>query len=97
MEPIVKFLTTGVLLGDSAAAARVKRQAPWFVMVEGELMKRGYSQPLLTCVNQEDGLYVIRDVHEGIYGRHLGGFGVAALALRQGYYWPTMRKDAKSM
>ena len=82
MEPIVKFLTTGVLPGDSAAMAKVKHQAPWFVMVERELMKRSYSQPLLTCVNQEDGLYVIREMHEGICGRHLGRFGIAALALR---------------
>ena len=95
MEPIVKFLTKGVLPVAPQAASKVRRQAPWFVMMEGELMKRGFSHPLLTCVSQEDGLYVIKEIHEGICGRHMGGFGVAALALRQGYYWPTMRKDAQ--
>ena len=56
MEPIVRYLTTGTHPDSPTEAARVRRQSPWFTMVEGELVKRGFSQPLLTCVDKENGL-----------------------------------------
>ncbi|XP_073031230.1 uncharacterized protein [Primulina eburnea] len=38
--------------------------------------------------------YVLREIHEGICGNHLGGKALAGKTLRQGYFWPTMKKDA---
>ncbi|KAK3024680.1 hypothetical protein RJ639_043202 [Escallonia herrerae] len=38
--------------------------------------------------------YALREVHEGICGQHLGGRALAHKVLRQGYYWPTMHRDA---
>lgn len=39
--------------------------------------------------------YVLREVHEGICGDHMGVKALASKALRQGYYWPTMFQKAK--
>ncbi|XP_052297124.1 uncharacterized protein LOC127902305 [Citrus sinensis] len=39
----------------------------------------------------------MREIHEGICGNHYGAKSLAQKALRQGYYWPTMRDDAKNM
>ena len=36
----------------------------------------------------------MREVHEGICGNHSGGASLAHKILRQGYYWPTLHKDA---
>ncbi|KAL5538221.1 hypothetical protein UlMin_044540 [Ulmus minor] len=38
----------------------------------GQLYKWGYSNPLLKYVTAEQGLYVIREIHEGICGNHAG-------------------------
>ncbi|XP_074356164.1 uncharacterized protein LOC141695855 [Apium graveolens] len=46
------------------------------------------------CVDNEKGNYILREVHEGICGNHLGGNSLAMKVLRQGYYWPTMKEDA---
>ena len=50
--------------------------------------------PILKCVGKEDANYILREVHEGICGNHIGAQTLARKTLRQGYYWPTMLKDA---
>nr|GEX10889.1 reverse transcriptase domain-containing protein [Tanacetum cinerariifolium] len=41
--------------------------------------------------------YVIREIHEGSCSMHAGPRSVVAKAIRLGYYWPTMHKDARDM
>ena len=38
--------------------------------------------------------YVLREVHEGICGNNIEARALAGKVLRQGYYWPTILKDA---
>ncbi|RVW55178.1 Uncharacterized protein K02A2.6 [Vitis vinifera] len=38
--------------------------------------------------------YVLAELHEGVCGNHTGGRSLAHRAHSQGYYWPTMKKDA---
>lgn len=39
----------------------------------------------------------MREIHDGIYENHNGGWMIAYKLLRQGYYWPTMRQDCNDM
>ena len=48
-------------------------------------------------MGKEDTNYVLREVHEGIYGNHIGARSLAAKTLRQGYYWPTILIDATEL
>nr|GEX86643.1 reverse transcriptase domain-containing protein [Tanacetum cinerariifolium] len=41
--------------------------------------------------------YVMREIHEGSCSMHAGLRSVVAKAIRLGYYWPTMHKDARDM
>nr|GEV75369.1 reverse transcriptase domain-containing protein [Tanacetum cinerariifolium] len=41
--------------------------------------------------------YVIREIHEGSCSMHVGPQSVVAKAIRLGYYWPTMHRDARDM
>ncbi|GJX65564.1 reverse transcriptase domain-containing protein [Tanacetum coccineum] len=40
--------------------------------------------------------YVLREIHEGSCSMHAGTRSIVAKALRTGYYWPTMHKDART-
>ena len=40
---------------------------------------------------------MLKEVHEGICGNHIGARTLAAKTLRQGYYWPTMLKDSTKL
>nr|GEY68841.1 reverse transcriptase domain-containing protein [Tanacetum cinerariifolium] len=41
--------------------------------------------------------YVMREIHEGSCSMHAGPRSIVAKAVRLGYYWPTMHKDARDM
>nr|GEZ23381.1 reverse transcriptase domain-containing protein [Tanacetum cinerariifolium] len=41
--------------------------------------------------------HVLREIHEGSCSMHAGPRSVVAKALRSGYYWPTMRPDARNL
>jgi len=57
------------------------------------IYKRGFSTPILICLDESEAAYTLADVHGGI-SRHLGGRALAKKVLRKGYYWPTMTHDA---
>ena len=37
-----------------------------------EFYKRGYSQPYLRCIEEEEAKYVLEEVHGGAYRDHMG-------------------------
>ena len=49
--------------------------------------------PLLKCVLPTEVKNIVREIHKGTCGNHTGGQSLAFKALRQGYYWPTMKVD----
>ncbi|GJZ90992.1 reverse transcriptase domain-containing protein [Tanacetum coccineum] len=53
--------------------------------------------PWLRCVGPLQADYVIREIHEGSCSMHAGPRFVEAKAMRLGYYWSTMHRDARDM
>ncbi|XP_074323957.1 uncharacterized protein LOC141660874 [Apium graveolens] len=94
MTPILAYIQKGTLPEDKFKARRLRYQAARYVVYDEVLYKRGFNQSLLRCVDEEEGNYIRREVHEGIFCNHLGGNSLAMKVLRQGYYWPTMKEDA---
>jgi hypothetical protein len=95
MTPVFDYLTTGKLPPEQKEASVTKRRACSYVLVEGKLYRRGFSIPLLKCVEETKVPEILQEIHEGINAQHLGGRSLARKALRAGYYWPTMQHDAK--
>ena len=58
---------------------------------------RGFFTPILKCIAKEDAEYVLREVHEGVCGNHIGARTLAGKVSRQGYYWPTMLREATEL
>ena len=73
MDPIFHYLRIGTLFDDNLIACKVKRQAPYYVLLDDKFYKRSYSLPLLKCLLQFEVDYTMREVLEGICGNHLGG------------------------
>ena len=97
MDPIWDHLLNETLLSDLNEASKLKSRSSRFALLRGTLYKRGFSAPLLKCIGKEDANYVLREVHEGICENHIGARTLAGKTLRQGYYWPTMLKDATKL
>ena len=97
MDPIWDYLLNGILPSDPKEASKLRARSAKFALLWGTLYKRGFSALLLKCIGKEDANYVLREVHKGIYGNHIGARALAGKTLRQGYYWPMMLKDATEL
>ena len=76
------------------SARKLKVKASRFVLIKDVLYKRDFSHPYLRCLVPEEAEYVMREVHEGIYGNHSRVRSLVHKLIRAGYYWPTIQKDA---
>ncbi|XP_073121339.1 uncharacterized protein [Henckelia pumila] len=94
---IHKYLTKNELPNDNKKAREIKRRALHFVMVDKILFKMSFSQPLLKCLGPDEANYVLREIHEGCCGNHLGSIALARKSLLASFFWPTMRKDASAL
>ncbi|GJU57914.1 reverse transcriptase domain-containing protein [Tanacetum coccineum] len=95
MTPIVRCLEEGVWPKDKNEARCLRTKIGQYAMESGVLFKKGYLTPMLRCVGPLQANYVIREIHMGSCGMHVGPRAVVRKAIRQGYYWPTMHEDAK--
>ena len=67
--PLISYLKNGMLPDGKDAVRRLKVLASRFVLIKDVLYKRGFSHPYLRCLVPEEVEYVMREVHQGIYGK----------------------------
>lgn len=67
-----QYIANGLLPDDSVVARKVKTSATRYVMVCGDLYRTMGDWPLLKRVFEDDGAYILREMHEGICGAHIG-------------------------
>ena len=97
MDPIWDYLVEGLLPNDPKEASKIRLKSAMFTIHRGTLYKRGFFTPILKCIARGDVDYVLREVHEGVCGNHIGARALAGKVLRQGYYWPTMLRYATQL
>ncbi|GFZ19296.1 hypothetical protein Acr_28g0000010, partial [Actinidia rufa] len=94
LDEIIAYLQEGILPRDKLQARRLQYRSARFCIFEGRLYKRSFSGSLLRCLRPEEAEYVLREIHEGICGNHSGARSLAKKTIRQGYFWPTIKRDA---
>ncbi|RDY09020.1 Retrovirus-related Pol polyprotein, partial [Mucuna pruriens] len=93
MTPILDYLKKGAVPEDPKEALKTTKEATKYTILGQQLYRRGFSFPLLKCLEEEESSYVIKEVHEGVCGTHIGGRALASKIARAGYLWPTMKRD----
>nr|GEY10910.1 hypothetical protein [Tanacetum cinerariifolium] len=88
-------LEEGTWPKDKNEARCLRAKIGQYTMESRVLFKKGYLVPMLRCVGPLQANYVVREIHMGSCGMHVGPRAVVRKAIRQGYYWPTMHEDAK--
>ncbi|RDY02396.1 putative protein K02A2.6, partial [Mucuna pruriens] len=74
-------------------AKRFWREASRYVLIAKQLYRRGFSYPLLKCLDDEEEKYAIKEVHEGSCGMHIEGWALTSKITRVDYYSPTLKND----
>ncbi|XP_022880951.1 uncharacterized protein LOC111398255 [Olea europaea var. sylvestris] len=97
MEPLIEYLMKDKLSEDAFTARRLKAWAASFAIIDGLLYKRGFIISYLKCLWPTEAREVLVEIHTGICGNHQATTALAFKALRQGYYWPSMKEDTKEL
>jgi hypothetical protein len=94
---IISFLQGNCLSDDEAYNKRMEARTRPYVIIEGELYKHGVCSPLLKCLSRTEGIELMKEVHAGLCGSHIGSRPLLGKIFRQGFYWPKAASDAAYM
>ena len=74
------------------------RRAKNYVVIDNELYRRGASSDvLMRCVEQTEGIDILKKIHSGICGNHAASRTLVGKVFRSGYYWPSVKQDAEEL
>jgi hypothetical protein len=91
---IIAFLQGNCLSDDEVYNKRMERP---YVMIEGELYKHRVCSPLLKCLSRTEGIELMKEIHAGLCGSHIGSRPLLGKIFRQGFYWPKATSDAADL
>jgi ribonuclease HI len=94
---IISFLQGNCLSDDEAYNKRMEARTRPYVIIEGELYKHGVCSPLLKCLSRAEGIELMKEIHAGLCGSHIGSRPLLGNVFRQGFYWPKAASDATEL
>ena len=72
----------------------IRYRAARYILQNGKLLRKSFTLLYLKRLHPEEAHRVLNEIHQGACGNHPKGRSLAYKAMRQGYYWPTMKADA---
>jgi hypothetical protein len=96
-KPYLAYLIRGELPEDTIHRRQIMRRSKAFTIIKGELYKRNTTGVLQRCIAPEDGIALLRDIHQGTCGHHASSRTLIAKAFRSGFYWLLTLHDAKNI
>jgi hypothetical protein len=97
ITPNIKLLHLLWGINVEQSPALQKRMQAWtrpYMIIEGELFKQGVCSPLLKCLSRAEGQELMKEIHAGICGAHIGSRPLLGKVFRQWFYWPKAASDA---
>jgi hypothetical protein len=94
---IISFLQGNCLSDDEAYNKGIEARTRPYVIIEGELYKHGVCSPLLKCLSRTEGIELMKEIHAGLCGSHIGSRTLLGKVFRQGFYWPKVASDATEL
>jgi hypothetical protein len=94
---IKSFLQGNCFSDDEAYNKRMESRTRPHVIIEGELYKYGVCSPLLKSLSRTEGQELMKEIHAGLCGSHIGSRPFLGKVFRQGFYWPKAASDAADL
>jgi hypothetical protein len=96
-KPYLAYLIRGELPKEPIHRRQVMRRSKAFTIINGELYKRSTIGVLQRYIAQEDGITLLREIHEGTCGHHASSRTLVAKAFRSAFYWLSALYDARNI
>jgi hypothetical protein len=84
-------------LDDEVYIKRMHARTRPYVIIEGELFKQGVCSTLLKCLSRAKGQELMKEIHSGLCGAHIGSRPLHGKVFRQGFYCPKAASDAADL
>jgi hypothetical protein len=82
----------------STEATRIVRHNKGYVLIGGNLYKRGSASGIhMKYVSTEEGKEILQEIHDGVCGNHAASRTLVGKAFRSSFYWPTALADAEAL
>jgi hypothetical protein len=94
---IISFLQGNCLSDDEVYNKRMEAITRPYIIIEGELYKHGVWSPLLKCLSRTEGIELMKEIHAGLCGSHIGSRPLLGKVFRQGFYWLKAASDAADL
>jgi hypothetical protein len=94
---IVSFFQGNCHSDDEGYSERMEARTRPYVIIEGELYKHRVCSPLLKCLSGTEGQELMKEIHAGLCGAHIGSRPLLGKVFRQGFYWPKAALDAAEL
>jgi hypothetical protein len=86
---IQTYLKDNILPDDMSFVDRITHLTKRYMLVEGDLYRRGANGVLIRCITWEVGCELLIEVHGGECGNHASSRTLVSKAFRHRFYWPT--------
>lgn len=74
MTTLIEHLQHDVLLNSLEEDRNIRIKAPSYILINGELYRKGFTMPWLKCVDEARGREALQEAHIGKAGVHEGAF-----------------------
>ncbi|GKA79051.1 reverse transcriptase domain-containing protein [Tanacetum coccineum] len=88
----IRHAKTHTLRGKVFDETRVK--APQYKRIKGSLYKKSFLTPWLRCIITSQADNIVKEIHESSFGFSTEPCSVVVKVMKQGYYWPSIYRDA---
>ncbi|RVW64710.1 hypothetical protein CK203_058020 [Vitis vinifera] len=92
-DATVRLYSAYILRPPRPRIGALRQLATRFVICGETLYRRSPDGMLLLCLDRASADRVMREVHAGVCGPHMGGHMLARKIMRTGYFWLTMETD----
>jgi hypothetical protein len=66
---------------------RMQARVKGYILKDDNLFKMGICAPLLKCIPQEQGIELMKEIHNRMCGSHIAARALAGKAFKQDFYW----------
>ncbi|GKE16849.1 reverse transcriptase domain-containing protein [Tanacetum coccineum] len=94
MTPIHEYLVSGLLPKDPKESRKIRVKAPQYKLIRGNLYRRSFNASWLRYVASPQTDDIVKEVHKGSCGFNIEPRSMVVKIMKQGYYWPSMHRDA---